>query len=115
MLAIEDRRRELNMTEGAEHRRVLMMFTRSDVRDATVGKRSDDRVVIPELSNRRLAVIYASELAEERIRYEVRDADDNLYKKGFIVDVNVRTNASDKPVVYAVTALHSVVDLPDDD
>lgn len=114
LVAIEDRRKEIEKVEGASHKRVLMVFTRSDVNDAALNKRSADRVKIEEISEKSLAVMYSSELAEERIRHEVRDAEDNIYKKGFVVDVNVRHSASGKANVYAVTDVHSVIDLPED-
>jgi hypothetical protein len=55
-----------------------------------MGKRTGERVAIEEISPRDLPLIYASDLAEQRIKHEVREADDNVYKKGFIVDVNVQ-------------------------
>jgi hypothetical protein len=61
--------------------RVLMTFTRSDVNDAPKDKKSGERVVIPEISSRALPIIYASEVAEQRLKHEIRDADDNIYKK----------------------------------
>ena len=82
--------RELEAPSDADHKRVLMVFTRTDVGDAAIGKRSGERVVIEELSAKPLALMYASELAEQRLKHEIREAEDNVYKKGFVVDVNVR-------------------------
>jgi hypothetical protein len=59
-----------------------------------------------------LALIYASELVEERIKHEIREADENVFKKGFVVDVNVRSIGG-RPVAYAMTHVHQVIDLPD--
>jgi hypothetical protein len=106
--------RELEAPTGADHERVLMIFTRSDTGKATVGKRSGERVLIEEVHNRALALMYASELAEERIKHEIREAEDNIYKKGFVVDVNVRM-VGGKPSVFAVTNVHDIIDLPDDE
>lgn len=111
--ALEVRKRELEHKDQADHQRVLMVFTRSDVNDAELGKRSGERVKIEELSPKALALMYGSNLAEERIKHEIRVADDNVFKKGFVVDVNVRMREG-KPVAYAVTNVHDVVDLPDD-
>jgi len=58
--------------------------------------------------------MYASELSEQRLKHEIREAEDNVYKKGFVVDVNVKM-VNGKPAVYAVTNVHEVIDLPDDD
>lgn len=106
--------KELEKPTGADHERVLMLFTWSDVGNATVGKRSGERVLIEEVHGKALALMYASEMAEERIKHEIREAEDNIYKKGFVVDVNVRM-VGGKPSVYAVTNVHEIIDLPDDD
>ncbi len=90
-----------------------MIFTRSDIGTAQVGKPSGERVKIEEISAKPLALIYASDLAEQRIKHEIREADDNVYEKGFVVDVNVRSS-NGKPAAYAVTHVHQVIDLPDD-
>lgn len=112
--AIADRKRELDKTSNADRSRVLMTFTRSDIRNVDVGKRSGERVTIPEISETPLALMYGSELAEQAIKSEIREADDNVYKKGFVVDVNVESRADGKPLAFSVTNLHQVIDLPDD-
>lgn len=104
----------LEAPTGADHERVLMIFTRSDVGSAKLGKPSGERVLIDEVHHRPLALMYASELSEERIKHEIREAEDNIYKKGFVVDVNVRM-VGGKPSVFAVTNVHDIIDLPDDD
>jgi hypothetical protein len=106
LAAIENRERELEATVHSDYERVLMHFTRSDIGDAGVGKRSGERVVIDEISEKPLSLIYGSELAEQRIKHEIREADENVYKKGFVVDVNVRS-VGGKPVAYAVTNIRS--------
>ncbi len=110
---IEKRRAEDKLPSNADYERVLMVFTRSDVRDPAVGKGTGERVVIEEIAKRPLALMYASGLAAERIKHEIREADDNLYKKGFVVDVNVRT-ISGRPIAYAVTQVHEVFTFPDE-
>jgi hypothetical protein len=109
---IEDQRLMLEASASADHKRVLMVFKQSNVKDATMGKRTGERVVIEEISPRELPLIYASDLAEQRIKHEVREADDNVYKKGFVVDVNVQI-VGGKPAAYRVTNIHQVIDLPD--
>lgn len=111
-LKIENRQKQLEKKEHADHSRALMRFTRSDIGDVNVGKPSGERVVIEEISDKPLALIYASDLAEQRIKHEIRDADENVFKKGFVVCVNVRSSGG-KPVAYAVTDVHQVIDLPD--
>lgn len=110
---IDRRFKELESKSTADHERVLMVFARADTRDARVGKSSGELVKIEELSPKPLALIYASKLAEERIKHETRSPE-SIFKKGFVIDVNVRL-ANGKPAGYAVTHVHQVIDLPDDD
>jgi hypothetical protein len=109
---VETRQRQLEKTEHADHARVLMRFTRSDVGDVIIGRPSGERVKIDEISDRSLALVYGSELAEERIKHEIREADENVFKKGFVVDVNVKS-VGGRSVAYAVTNVHQIIDLPD--
>ncbi len=99
---------------GNVHERVVMVFTRSDVRGAALGHRSGEWVRIEEISHRARPLIYQSDLAEEKIKYEIVEADDNVYKKGFIVDVAVEER-NGRVFAYRVLHLHQVIDLPDDD
>lgn len=107
---IDDRKKLLTKPESVPHRRVLMRYTRTDVHDATVNKRSGERVLIAEISDKEMPVMYASELAEQEIREYIREADENAYKRGFVVDVMVQMSG-EAMNAYAVTALHSVIDL----
>lgn len=109
---VEVRQKELEKTEHADHSRVLMRFTRSDIGTVNVGKPSGERVKIEEISDRPLALVYGSQLAEERIKHEIREADENVFKKGFIVDVNVKSTGG-RPVAYAITNVHQVIELPE--
>lgn len=108
--AVESRQKELEKADHADYTRVLMVFTRSDIGIVAVGKPSGERVRIEEISDRPLALAYGSELAEQRIKHEIIEADENVYKKGFIVDVNVKSSGG-KPVAYSVTHVHQVLDL----
>lgn len=107
-----EHRGELEKTTAADHKRVLMVFTRTIVAHAATGKRSGELVEIEAIHPRALPIVYASSLAEERIRHEIAEADDNVYKKAFDVDVNVEMRAG-KPVAYRLVAVHAVIDLPE--
>jgi hypothetical protein len=109
---VEEHRREMDHNSRADHERVLMVFTRSDVGNATLGKRSGENVRIEAISNKPRPIIYASEMAAAEIKHEIADAEDNVYKKGFVVDVNVESR-NGKPVAYSVKTLHQIIDLPD--
>lgn len=100
-------------TWGVDHERALMVFERSSISDADLGKRSGERVVIGAVDQKARPLIYASDMAERRIKHEIREADDNVFKKGFSVDVNVETR-NDRPVAYRVTHVHQIFDLPED-
>jgi hypothetical protein len=110
---IQEHQAELERVEHADYQRVLMVFKQANVKDAPVGRKSGERVTIEAVSDRDLPLVYASDLAEQRIKHEIREADDNLFKKGFVVDVNVQTVAG-RPVAYRVTNLHQVIDLPEE-
>jgi hypothetical protein len=109
---IEDRRKQLAKPNHNAHSRVLMVFTRSDVNDADVGKSSGERVKIEEISTSALSLMYGSEVAEARIKHEIRETDDNVYKKGFVVDI-IEKLRNGKPVAYSVTNVHDILDLPE--
>lgn len=109
----ERQKEELDKTQGVDYSRVLMCFTRADIGDAKIDRRSGEKVVIDEISAKELALIYQSELAEERIKSEIRDVA-SVFQKGFLVDVNVRTRKG-TPVAYAVVNVHDVVDLPNEE
>jgi hypothetical protein len=85
---IENHKREIEQSTSADHERVLMTFVRPDIRGAEAGKRSGELVVAEKISDKPMPLIYASALAEQRIKYEIRD-DESVFKKGFVVDVNV--------------------------
>jgi hypothetical protein len=110
---IDDRRRLLAKPESTLRSRVLMVFTRTDVHSASINKKSGERVHIRELSDKDRPVMYGSEMVESEIRENIREADENVYKKGFVVDV-MEQMEGEKMMAYSVTALHSVIDLADD-
>lgn len=104
----------LLQSRGHEPRpRVLMVFTQSNIKTSPVEKRTGERVIIEDISPHDLPLVYASDLAEEQIKHEIREADENVFKKGFVVDVSIQTK-NGKPVAYRVVNLHQVIDLPDD-
>ena len=66
------------------HNNVLLVFWQSNLKEAEVGKRSGEKAIVEAVSSKPLAVIYDSDLAEERIKHETKDGDRNLYKLGFM-------------------------------
>ena len=84
---IERHKEELDAKSSSDYERVLMVFKRSDIGDADVGVRSGERVIIESISEKDRALIYASKLAEERIKDQMRNTEENIFHKGFVVDV----------------------------
>jgi hypothetical protein len=109
-LNLIEQKAELERTTDADHKRVLMMFTRTNLGHAKAGARSGERVRIEAIHGRDLPIVYASTLAEERIRHEIAEADDNVYKKAFDVDVNVEERDG-KPIAYRIVGVHDVIDI----
>lgn len=107
---IEDRKKSITLMQAVPHLRVLMIYTRTDIHDARINKKSGERVRVPQISERDYSVIYASELVEQEIRQQIRDADENVYKKGFVVDIVVHS-VNDNVAAYSVTAFHTVIDV----
>ena len=112
---VDEHRRDLERKSAADHPRVLMRFTRGDIGKAKIGKRSGELVRIESVGGwKSLPLIYASDLAEQRIKHEIAEAEENVFKKGFVVDVNVELSGG-KAVAYRVTDLHQVIDVSDED
>jgi hypothetical protein len=62
---VEARQRQLEKKEHADHSRVLMRFTRSDIGDVNVGKPSGERIVIEDISDKPLAYKIFNRFAPE--------------------------------------------------
>jgi hypothetical protein len=90
-----------------------MHFKRPDVGPAGVGKRTGERVIIPEISERDLPLFYASALTEDKIKSILREDDRNIFKLAFVVDVSVQTR-NDRAIAYRITDLHKVLEIDDD-
>ena len=112
--AAEAHKADMDRTEEIDRKRVLMVFERSSIRGVDLGKSSGERVIIETFDQNARPLIYASDMAEQRIKHEIREADGNVFKKGFIVDVNVETK-DDRPIAYRITNVHQIIDLPQSD
>lgn len=110
---IAEQKKALDSVSNVDHERVLMTFERSRKSNTELDK-TGELVVIEEVDERPKALIYGSEMVGQEIKHEIREADDNIYKKGFVVDANVRLR-SGRVVGYVVTKVHQIIDLPDDD
>lgn len=108
---IEGQFREIEAVTDFDHENKLLTFYQSNRKDS--GK-TGEKGVIEDICAKPLAVVYASDLARERIKSEMLDGERNIFKLGFFVDVNVATK-SGQPVAYRIKAVRDVIDLPDDD
>ena len=93
--------------------RVLMEITRADRREQKTGARTGELAIIREIEEKAHPIIYATDLARQRIKSEIL-GEENIFKKGFVVDV-IAIYKNDKPYVYKIIDVHDVIVLPDDD
>jgi hypothetical protein len=106
---------ELEHKESADHERVVMVFKRIDRDEVKPGKPTGERVYIDSISPDDLPLIYASELAEQKIKHHIREAQENLFDLGFVVDVNVELSRTGRARAYRVTDFQQLIDVPRED
>jgi hypothetical protein len=111
---IEAHRQDLEAKSDADYSRVLLQFVRPSAEAGKPGKPGGERGIISKLHSKALPVLYASDLAEQRIRHEIIEAE-HVFRRLFDVDVNVETNSVGKPVAYRITAFHTSFDPSDDE
>lgn len=111
---IAEHRAELDGTTATDHSRVLLQFVRPSVETGKPGRKTGERGIITKIHPRALPILYASDMAEQRIRSEFLEQG-NMFKRLFDVDVNVELNASKKPKAFRIVHVHSVIDDIDDE
>lgn len=111
---ILEHRSELDATTAADHSRVLLRFVRPSAEAGKPGRKGGERAIIDKISPTARAVLYASDLAEQRMKHELTTADGNVFKLLFDVDVNVEMSAAGRPLAYRITAMHAVVETDDE-
>jgi hypothetical protein len=92
---------------------VLMVFWQSNLKESETDKRTGEKVIIEAASPKPLALVYATDLARERIKHETEQGDRNLYRLGFYVDCYVE-RFQGKAVAYRVSNVRSIIPLPDE-
>lgn len=95
-------------------RRVLMVFFQTNKKTQTSGKNSGERVIIEEIDKKPKALIYESVSAENQVKHEMLREPDNIYLKGFIVDVSVEMS-KDRIVAYRLLEVHQIIDIEPDE
>lgn len=111
---IGDHKAEMEAQSDADHKRVLMRFVRPSIEKVASHKRTGERALIEAVHAKPLAIVYASDLARERIQHEMKEGDANIFRLLFDVDVNVEMSQG-KPVAYRIMAVHDITDAPDED
>lgn len=107
---IAEHRKELEAKTGVDEARVLLRFVRPSVEAGKPGKKGGERGIIDKVHKRALPILYASDMAEQRLRHELMTVQGNVFRTLFDVDVNVERNSANKPIAYRITAVHGVID-----
>jgi hypothetical protein len=110
---IEHQRKTIDLPAHEVMENVLMTFWQSNVADGEPGKRTSEKAVIEAVSVKPLAVIYETEMAKERIKFETAHGDRNVYKLGFYVDCYVE-RLRGRPVAFKITGVREIIDLPEE-
>lgn len=110
-----EQRRELQNRGDIDHERVILRFVRPSIEGAKVGQRTGERAVIDKIHPKPLPVVYASDLAEQRVRHEMAMPHENVFQKLFDVDVNAELRSDGKPMAYRIVNVHQVTEMPEDD
>lgn len=107
---ISEHRQELEKKTDENKERVLLQYVRPSVEAGKPGKKGGERGVIASIAKRALPVLYASTLADERLRHEKARIQGNVFRALFDVSVNVELSAAGQPVAYRITAVHAVIE-----
>jgi len=112
---LADHRKEMDGTKGSDFERVLLRFVRPSVESGKPGRKTGERGIIDRIHTKALPILYASELAEQRLRSELFAVEVNVFRMFFDVDVNVETNSSERPMAYRIVQVHAVIEPSEDD
>lgn len=109
-----DQRKEIEKKESAEFKMVLMRLHQTSADSLKIDKRTSEKGIVERIDGTPRTLIYASDLAGQRIKSEILQADGNPFQKGFIVDLDVET-VNGSPRVYRIVEVHDVIDLDDEE
>jgi hypothetical protein len=110
-------RRQIKEITGKDanlHNKVLMRFFQTNIGDAKADKPTGEKVIIESITEAPRRVVYASEIAGQKIKSVWADKGQNPYELGFIVDVNVE-EVNGKPRLYRITDVYDIFRLDEDD
>ena len=106
-------RREIERSKSVPYPRILMRLHQSSVEDLRLGKRTSEKGIVECIDMTPRKLIYASDLAGQRIKEEIMKPDGNPFQKGFVIDLDVET-VGGKPRVYRVIEVYDIIDLDED-
>lgn len=101
-------------TETRQHDRVTMYFEQTNRKRDTSGKKTGEKVLVPQLDPKERALIYQSENAERQVKREMLDDPENIYHKAFLVDLYADYRLG-RVTLYRLTHVHDVIDIDPDD
>lgn len=101
---------QFSLKEHNLYQDVLMVFTRTETAVLDLNKKTGDKAVIEDICKKALPVYYVSDLAHQAIKHQIIQASDNVYQKGFFVDVTVHFK-NEKPVAYSIMNYHDIIDI----
>jgi hypothetical protein len=110
---IDEQKRELEAKGFEVVENQLLVFWQSNLKQTDTGKRTGELAIMEYVTKKPLAVVYDSDLAEQRIKHETSSGDRNLYKLGFYVTARIET-LNGRPVAYRISEVHDIIELPDD-
>ncbi|WP_239805156.1 hypothetical protein [Croceicoccus hydrothermalis] len=111
---INEHKKELETGTAADHPRVMMRFVRPSIEKVSSHKRTGERALIESVHPKPLAVMYASDMARERIQHTLKESEINTFNLLFDVDVNVEMSRG-KPTAFRIVHMHDVTDAPDEE
>jgi len=112
---IDQHRIELEARSEHNEARVLLRFVRPSIEAGKPGKKGGERGVIESVAKKALPILYASALAEERMRHEKMQLDGNVFRALFDVSVNIELSSSGRPLAYRITEVHAVLEDDEED
>lgn len=103
-------RKELEAKTANTADRVLLRFVRPSVEASKPGKKGGERGIIESIHKRALPILYASDLAEQRMMHEKIQLAGNVFRALFDVSVNIEMSATGRPIAFRITEVHGVLE-----
>ncbi len=101
--------RALEVREQADYEKVLMYFHQTNRDDPKADGRTGDKAIITNVTSKALSCFIIGDIDKQKIRHVLDDPKHNPLHTGFIVDINVESNPSGKPMAYRVLRVHDVI------